>query len=85
MQIEEQDFKLSQVSDSSPFWDLELLYVVKPRGGEPRQEFKQSGYGLTLESAMKRIVNYRISSKHKEESLSMKDYLKEYKEILENI
>ena len=77
MIIEESDFRLENASDFSQFWDLELLYTVKPKSGEVRQEFKNSGYGLTLESAIKRIINYRLSNK--KEIYTLKEYLEEYK------
>ena len=83
MIIEESDFRLENSNDFSQFWDLELLYTVKPKSGESRQEFKNSGYGLILEAAIKRIINYRISKKH--ETLSLAQYLKEYKEENESI
>ena len=77
MIIEESDFRLENSSDFSQFWDLELLYTVKPKSGEPRQEFKNAGYGLTLESAIKRVINYRLSNK--KEIYTLKEYLSEYK------
>lgn len=77
MIIEESDFRLENSSDFSQFWDLELLYIVKPKSGEPRQEFKNAGYGLTLESAIKRVINYRLSNK--KEIYTLKEYLEEYK------
>lgn len=77
MIIEESDFRLENSNDFSQFWDLELLYMVKPKSGEPRQEFKNAGYGLTLESAIKRIINYRLSNK--KEIYTLKEYLSEYK------
>ena len=85
MVIEESDFRLTQISDSSCFWDLELLYTIRPKGKESRQEFKTCGYGLTLSSAIKHIANFRIAQKHPEESLTMKQYLKEYTEIINNL
>lgn len=85
MVIEEPDFRLTQISESSCFWDLELLYTIRPKGKEARQEFKICGYGLTITSAMKHIANFRISQKHLEGSLTMKQYLKEYNEIISNL
>lgn len=85
MTIEEKDFKLVPVSDSSPKFDLYLLHVVKPKGGEPREEFKDPLYGLPLESAIQRIINYRISKKYGEGVITMKTYLTEYKQIKEEI
>lgn len=83
MIIEEKDFRLTPISDGSPFYDLELLKVVKPKSGEVREEFQNAGYGITMEHAMRKIINYRISCKH--ESLSMKEYLSEYKKEVNQI
>lgn len=85
MVIEESDFRLTQVSDSSCFWDLELLYTIRPKGKEARQEFKICGYGLTMPSAMRHIAHFRMSQKHPEEAITMKQYLKEYNQIIDDI
>lgn len=78
MVIEEKDFRMTQINQSSPFWDLEVLKTIKPKGGETRQEFTNVGYGMTLGHCLKSIMNFRIANKHTEEVLSMKEYLKEY-------
>lgn len=83
MIIEEHDYRLTQISDSSPFFDLELLRTVKPKSGETREEFQNAGYGVTLETALHKIINYRISCRH--EALSMKEYLTEYKKEVESL
>ncbi len=85
MTIEEKDFKLSPVNESSPMFDLELLHIVKPKGGEPREEFKIAGYGLPLDAAIKRIISYRIQSKHGDDAISLKKYLEDYKQIQKEI
>lgn len=85
MEIVEKDFKLKPISDDCPQFDLELLYVVKPRGGEARLEFKNAGYGMSLESAIKRIAHYRISCKHREEAIRIKMYFEEYKKELDDL
>lgn len=85
MEIAEKDFKLKPVDESSPMFDLELLYVVKPRGGEPRLEFKNAGYGMTLSSAIKRVIQYRINCKHREDAIRLATYLKEYKKELDSL
>ena len=78
MIIEEQDFKLTSIkNDGSLFWDLELLFTITPKKGESRKEFKNAGYGLTLENAIKRIINFRIENRHS--VLDLKQYLDEYK------
>ena len=76
MVIEEKDFRMTQISQSSPFWDLELLKTIRPKGGVARQEFVNVGYGMTLGHCLKSIVNFRLSCKY--DVLSMKQYLKEY-------
>lgn len=89
MVIEEKFFKLTSVDESTPFWDLELLYTIRPRNGEPRQEFKNAGYGLRLETAIEKIAHYCVECKHKDVAIKLKDYFKEfteeYKKIKEEI
>lgn len=85
MEIAEKDFKLKPIDECSPFFDLELLYVVKPRGGESRLEFKNAGYGMSLESAIKKIAHYRVICKHREEAIRIKTYFEEYKKELDDL
>lgn len=85
MTIEESDFRLTPMSNDSNFWDLEFLHTVKSRSGEIRQEFKNAAYGLTLESAIKRIVHYRCINKRKNDALNMNEYLKLYRQELQNL
>lgn len=85
MTIESNDFKLIPISESSPFFDLELLFIVRPKGKESREEWQIEGYGMPLEAAIKRIIQYRLSKKHIEEALSLKQYLTEYIEEFKNI
>lgn len=82
--IEESDFKLTQVSDNSNFWDLELLYTIRPKGKDPREEFKVAGYGMTMESCIKKIINHRIAKKHPE-TINMKTYFTEYKQMVKEV
>lgn len=85
MTIEENDFRLIPVSDSSITFDLELLYTVKPKGKEARQEFKNVAYGISLEIAIKKIAQYRVSCQCKEEAISLKTYLAEFKKELDSL
>lgn len=80
MIIEEDDFRLTQINEHSPKWDLELIHIVRPKGKEPRKEFKNAGYGLPLEAALERIIQYRLHNKYNEDAVRLKDYLKEYKD-----
>lgn len=83
MEIVEKDFKLKPIDESSPFFDLELLYIIKPRGGQPRLEFKNAGYGMTLASAIGKIAQYRVDCNHREEAIRVKTYFEEYKKELD--
>lgn len=77
MIIEESDFKLIPISDSSPLFDLELLYTITPKKGEPRKEFKNAGYGISIEYALKKIIAFRISNKYpKDKIISLSNYIK---------
>lgn len=64
MIIEEKDFRLTSISDNSPLFDLELLYTVKPKGKPEREEFKNVAYGIPLDSALQRIVSYRVNNRY---------------------
>lgn len=82
MQIQGDFYKITSIDDSSPFWDLELLKSIKSKTN-PRQEYVNAGYGLTLDSAIKRIIQFAISSKY--DVLTLKDYLRAYKKLSESI
>lgn len=86
MVIEEQDFKLTPVSESGKLFDLEVLYTVNKGKSNERTEFRTEGYGLSLNSAIERIVMYRISNKYpKEEIITLKTFLNDYKEEVNKI
>jgi len=78
MIIEESDFKLTSSSDVHLIFDLELLHTVNPKKGEPRNEFKNIGYGMTLERCIKLITMYRLDKK--ESTYSLASFLKAYQE-----
>ena len=82
MQIQGDFYKITSLDDNSPFWDLELLKTIKSKTN-PRQEYVNAGYGLTLDSAIKRIIQFAISSKY--DVLTLKDYLRAYKKLSESI
>lgn len=85
MILEEHDFKLTPVNESSISFDLELLCKVQPKGKEARFEFKNVAYGISLEYAIKKIIQYRISQKYKDKAISLRTYFKEFKEELDSI
>lgn len=76
MIIEEADFRMT--SSTGPFWDLELLYTVRPKGKPERREFKDSGYGMTLAACIKRIIHHRMEQK--QEVYTLEEYVRHYKE-----
>lgn len=82
MQIIGNFYKLTSIDDNSPFWDLELLKQIKSKTN-PRQEYVNAGYGMTLESAISRIIQFAITSKYNTTTLG--EYLKEYKSIKDEI
>lgn len=85
MIIEENDFRLIPISDFCFLFDLELLYKVQPRGGEPRMEFKNVAYGISLENAIKRIAHYRVCTNHLENNTNLLTYFKEFKKELDSL
>lgn len=78
MEIKERDFKLSLNSNYST-WDLEILTTSK----DGKDKYVSAGYGLTLEHAIKKISNYRISKNSKD--LDMKSYLSRFKGIVDDL
>lgn len=87
MTIEDKDYRITPSSnDASNFWDLELLVTIKPKGAtEGRKEFKLVGYGMPIESCIKRICNYRIIHKHGADSITLEQYLKEFTTLLKEL
>ena len=85
MTIEEADFKLIPCSESSSRYDLEVLYIVNKGKSNERTEFRNVGYGLSLESAIRRIIRYRIGNKYEEEAITLKQFLEAFKEEAEKI
>ena len=85
MEIIEDDFKLIPISENDPSFDLELLYVVNKGKSNERTEFKNVAYGISLETAIKKIVHYKVNCKHKEEAIKLKVYFDEYKKELDDL
>lgn len=81
MVIQGDFFRLTPVHEHSLQFDLDLLYEIK--GKNPRKEYKNAGYGLPLETALKKCIQYAINQKF--EVLSLKEYLDEYKKMQKEI
>jgi hypothetical protein len=82
MTIQGDFYKLTPINDYSQFFDLELLYKIG--GKNPREEFKIASYGITLESAIQKIINYAVRNKLPE-VVTLKEYLDAYKKELNSI
>lgn len=83
MIIEGEFYRIIPVNEYSNFYDLELLYEIK--GKNPRKEYKNVGYGKTLESTIQAIIQYYLSKKFENEVITLKTYLDEYKEVSNKI
>ena len=63
MIIEEKDFRLEYEEAGNRF-DLYLLQIVNAKDADKRrEEFKLHGYGMTMEHALKVIINTRLKNK----------------------
>lgn len=82
MVIEEADFRMTSGA-SDHFWDLELLYTVRPKGKPERQEFKDAGYGMSLEGCIKKVIHHRISSK--KDVSTLEEYVRDYREEVKRL
>ena len=83
MTIEGSFYKMTPIDDSSPLYDLELLYEIK-KGKNPRKEFKIEAYGIPLDRAIERCINYTV--RHSiPETVTLKEYLDEYKKQAKSI
>ena len=76
-------YRLTPVCEHAHDFDMELLYDVG--GKNPRQEFKNVAYGISLERAIKKIIMYSLSKKFKDEVITLKQYLNAYKEESDKI
>ena len=80
MIIEEPDFRAEQIEDGSIFWNLNLIKTKKKRDGTIVEELGDTIYGMPLDSVMKRVVANRIARNHKDEAITMRQYLDEWKQ-----
>lgn len=67
MIIKTNDYILKQISEDSLFWDLTFSKVINKGKDTERIEFKDPIYGVTIESAKKRITLWRTNKKCSEE------------------
>jgi hypothetical protein len=84
MIIEGNFYRLTPIDDRCFRFDLELLYDIG--GKNPRKEFKNAGYGMSLPNCVKSIAAHAVYKKYdKDEIISLKQYLKDVEEIYEEI
>lgn len=84
MIIEGEFYRLTPIDDHCFRFDLELLYNIG--GKNPRKEFKNSGYGMTLDNCIKAISAHAVYGKYdKEEIITLKQYLNDVKDVYEKI
>lgn len=81
--IEGDDFKLEYLPEHSKF-DLYLLKTINAKNADKkREEFVLAAYGVSEESALKRIIRYRLNKKEK--TFTFEEYLSEFKKLFEEI
>lgn len=85
MIIAEKLFRLESVDENTPRFNLELLYVVNKGKSNERMEFKQCGYGLTLDYAIKKIAHYMVELKHKDTAIKLKQYFSDFKTAIDEL
>lgn len=78
MTIEQEDFKLIPTGET--FYDLWLRKTDKE--GNLLDSYNKL-YGVPLDSALERIARYRLSIKY--DTITIGEYIKEYKSMLEEI
>lgn len=83
MIIEGPDFRLTFSEGGVLQFDLELLKTINKGKKNERSEFKLEGYAYTLESVIKKIIQYRLDKK--EETVDLKEFLKQFKEQVQII
>lgn len=81
MVIQGDFFRMTPTSEHSLQFDLELLYKIG--GKNPREEYKNAGYGLYLDTAIKKCIQFALTQKF--EVISLKEYLYEFKKMQEEI
>lgn len=75
--IEESDFKLEQVNESSNRWDLWFKKVVKHKNGTTDEAWDVSCYGVSLAHCIDKIINRRLANK--QEVYSLKQFINDYR------
>lgn len=83
MVIEGEDFKLEYLDEYDCF-DVYTIKVINAKdASKRREELTLEAYGVPLERALKRIINYRLSKR--KEVYTLKEYLSDFKKEKEEL
>ena len=74
-----EDFILEQLDTGSFMFDLKLKRTVHGKNGVDREEFKIDGYGMPLNYAFGKIVNYRLARQYNGEVAMLKQFIADYR------
>ena len=86
MEIRENDFILTPVSDDSDKFDLRFYKRVKKRDtGKFELELDSPLYGLSLACALRRIAMHRVAKKYEEANITLFEYLKDLQKSYQDI
>jgi len=85
MTIEGEDFTFTALGDSLPLFDVDLITTINKGKKNERSEKKNVAYGVPLSKAIKILLHYRVKKKCKDEVITLKEYLKLYRESLDEI
>lgn len=79
MKIIEKDFIMEDISPDSDKYNITFMKKVKKQStGEYVLEPKDTLYGLTLSSCLRKIAKHRTAKKYEEENTTLKQFLKDY-------
>lgn len=81
IQIQGSDFVLRCLDEASNFYDLYLLKVVNKGKENQKYEYKWYGYGMTLGTALKHIIQYRVRKRKANFKGNGDDGLKQYYQL----
>lgn len=83
MVIEEDDFRMELLDDSTKY-DLYTIHVVNAKNEEKRrEELKLVGYGMSFERCLHYIILHRLSKK--KDTYSLKEYLADFKKEVKSL
>ena len=81
--IQEEDFRLIPLKRGYKF-DLEFMATINKGKENERQEYKHEAYGVSLESAIKRIARHRQCLHWDNNKIvTMQQFLEDYKKCLD--